>query len=276
MPPSPNRNKLALITGASSGIGEATSRVYASEGYDVFLVARREEKLSSLCQEISQAHDITAHYFCADLSKTNAATGIVEDLDRQELSVDILINNAGFGLEPEFTNTTWQEQADFLQLMLNAPSELAHALLPQMKKRGSGSIINIASMAGFAPGSRGHTLYAASKSALIKFSQSLDQENQKYGLNIVALCPGLTYSEFHDVNGQRESLKTLPKLLWQTSEDVAEAIYKARNSKSAIYIPGTVNKTLYLLNKLLPESLSSYILKRRHRELNTATTQPQN
>ncbi|WP_018997471.1 SDR family NAD(P)-dependent oxidoreductase [Hirschia maritima] len=256
---------LVLITGASAGIGEALAQLYASKKYDVFLVARREEKLASFSKQLSKTHSINAMYFACDLSKPESPNLLLNQLRDRKLHVDVLINNAGFGLAPEFTNTSWAEQASFLQLMLNTPCELCHALLPAMRKQGHGSIINIASLAGYAPPGPGHTLYAASKAALIKFTQSLYLENKKYGLNIVAVCPGLTYSEFHDVNGQRDKLQNLPKFLWQTSDQVAQACFKAGNSKRAVHIPGLVNKALYTLNKLLPQRVSTQILKARHR-----------
>ncbi len=256
---------LALITGASAGIGEAIAREYAANNYDVILVARRKEKLEQLGEELSAAHSISTYIHCVDLSRPDSTQQIVQYLQTIQRDIEILVNNAGFGLAPEFTNTSWQEQASFLQLMLNTPCELAHALLPAMRKRGHGSIINIASMAGFAPAGRGHTLYAASKAALIKFSQSLYMENQKYGLHIVAVCPGLTYSEFHDVNGQRGKLEALPKYLWQSSEDVAKATFKAGQRSNPVCIPGPINKTLYILNKILPEQLTMHLMKARHR-----------
>ena len=265
MPDTEKKRSLALITGASAGIGEALAKLYAYENYDVFLVARREEKLKTLSDLLVNTHSINAHFYACDLSRPEAPKELLNHIKSRNLTVDILINNAGFGLAPEFTNTSWAEQASFLQLMLNTPCELCHALLPAMRKQGHGSIINIASLAGYAPPGPGHTLYAASKAALIKFTQSLYLENKKYGLNIVAVCPGLTYSEFHDVNAQRDKLQNLPKFLWQTSDQVAQASFKAGNSKRAVHIPGLVNKALYTLNKLLPQRISTQILKVRHR-----------
>ncbi len=258
---------LALITGASAGIGAALAHIYAENQYNVFLIARREDRLKALATELEAKYNITAMTFVADLSKLQAVDSIIENLESLNLDVDVLINNAGFGLAPEFTNTKWSQQANYLRLMLEAPCELTHKLLPAMRKRGKGSIINMASMAGYAPGGRGHTLYAATKAALIKFSQSLHQENKKYGLNIVAVCPGLTYSEFHDVNGQRDRLSNFPKYMWQTSEQVARATFKAGQRQNPVYVPGLFNQTLYILNKLLPETLSMRLLSVRHSQL---------
>lgn len=265
MPTADNSRPFAIITGASAGIGAALAKVYASENYDVLLIARRQEKLIQLAEELETQYDVNAQIFTCDLSKTDAADKISAFVNLQNRPVDVLVNNAGFGLAPEFTNTSWEEQSAFLQLMLSTPCQLVHTLLPAMKKRGKGSIVNIASMAGYAPAGRGHTLYAASKAALIKFSQSLFMENRKYGLNIVAVCPGLTYSEFHDVNGQRDKLNSLPKYLWQSADQVALASFKAGNKASPVCIPGIVNKVLYVLNKILPETLSIQILKARHK-----------
>jgi len=172
------------------------------------------------------------------------------------------VNNAGYGLPGTYLDNDWAAHADFLQLMLRAPCELTHALLPKMVESGFGRIINVASLAGHIPGSREHTLYGAVKSFLIKFSQSLNLEMQGTGVHVSALCPGFTYSEFHDVNGTRDSVSKLPEWAWMSAENCAEAGVEACERNRAVFIPGRVNKGAALMARLLPEKLALYIMNK--------------
>ena len=168
--------------------------------------------------------------------------------------IDVLVNNAGYGLPGVFVETGWQEQADFLQVMLHAPTELTHRLLPGMTERRFGRVLNVASLAGLLPGARGHTLYAATKAYLIRFSQSLHLETTGSGVQVSALCPGFTWSEFHDVNGTRETTrKSTPDWLWMGADEVAEAGLEALEANRPVCVPGAPNKTIAALARLMPE-----------------------
>ena len=142
-----------------------------------------------------------------------------------------------------------------------APLELSHKLLPGMIDRRWGRIVNVASLAGFAPGGRGHTTYAAIKSALIKFSQSLNAELEGAGVHCTAVCPGLTHSEFHDVNGTRQQASLAPARFWQTAEEVAKAGYAASELNRAVVVTGAANKILAGLAKITPDPLAMEISK---------------
>lgn len=253
--------RLVLVTGASAGIGAAFARLYASAGFDLALTARREERLEALAAELRQAHGVRAMTVAADLSKPGAVDVILGEIAGAGATVDALVNNAGYGLPGTWRGTTWEAQAAALQLMLTAPLELSHKLLPGMVERRWGRILNIASLAGFAPGGRGHTTYAAIKSALIKFSQSLNAELEGTGVHCTAVCPGLTYSEFHDVNGTRQRVSQAPARFWQTAKEVADAGYHASEHNRAVVVTGSTNKLIAGLAKITPDPLAMEISK---------------
>ncbi|MBR9824969.1 MAG: SDR family oxidoreductase [Alphaproteobacteria bacterium] len=264
--------RLALITGASSGIGLALAREYAANGWDLALVARREDRLRAQADQLQDQYGIDALVIPADLNDANAPQAILKAIEADDRQVDALINNAGFGLPGTYAQTQWQEQADFLQLMLTSYCELAHRVLPDMQARGFGRIINVASVAGLVPGTYGHTLYSAVKSALIKFSESLHLENKSTGVHVTAVCPGLTYSEFHDVNGTRDKVSQLPKYWWLSAEQVAEESYTASQANKAVIVPGLWWKFLTGLYKILPHGLALAITARQSAKLRNTET----
>ena len=259
--------RLALITGASSGIGLALAREYAANGWDLALVARREDRLRAHSSALEESYGIDVLVIPANLNESGAPQAILNAIEADDRQVDALINNAGFGLPGTYAQTRWQEQADFIQLMLTSYCELAHRVLPGMQARGFGRIVNIASVAGLVPGTFGHTLYSAVKSALIKFSESLHLENKTTGVHVTAVCPGLTYSEFHDVNGTRDKVSTLPKFWWLSAEEVAVDAYAASQANKPVTVPGLWWKFLTGLYKILPHSLALAMTARQSAKL---------
>ena len=248
-------SKTVLVTGASAGIGAALARTYAREGWDVALAARREAPMLALKSEI-EGMGRRAEVFIADLFKPDTPAALVADVEARMGTVDGLVNNAGYGHPDRYLDSAWEDHAKFLQLMLTAPSELAHLVAKGMVERGFGHIINVASLAGHMPGSRGHTLYAAVKSYLIKFSESLNAELAEAGVHVSALCPGFTYTEFHDVNGTRGQVSKMPEWMFQSAEDVAEEAFHAITKNKAVHITGRVNRGLAMLPRLLPASVA--------------------
>ena len=246
--------RLALVTGASAGIGAAFARVLASHGYDVALTARRAERLEALADELRLRYGVQTLTVAADLARPEAAGQILDHLAAHGRMVDALINNAGYGLSGGYGDTAWDDQAAFIQVMVTAPCELAHRVLGGMVERRFGRIVNVASLAGLIPGSPGASLYGASKAFLIKFTQSLHGEVAHEGVHVSALCPGMTYSEFHDVNGSREAMKAaIPPWMWMSADAVVEAGYAAMEANRAICVPGAPNKIAAGLAKALPE-----------------------
>jgi short-subunit dehydrogenase len=248
--------KTIAITGASAGIGAAMARVCAAQGYDLILIARREGSLQSLADEVSAAHGITAHVVSADLGKPGAAQALYDEIAARGLSVDGLVNNAGYSKTTGFTTTDPEDQNQMIRVMLMFPVELTRLYLPQMQARGWGRIVNVASMAGFLQATGGDTLYGPIKSFMIKFSQGLWVENAGTGVHVSALCPGYTYTEFHDVNGSREAVaKAYPKWMWLEAERVAREGWEAVEANEPRCIPGARYRVLALVSKLLPDRL---------------------
>jgi len=248
--------KTIAITGASAGIGAAMARVCAARGYDLILIARREAPLVALAAELSAAHGVVAHVVTADLGQEGAAQALYDEIEARGLSVDGLVNNAGFSLTTGFTQTDPLAQAQMLRVMLMFPVELTRLYLPQMRAKGWGRIVNVASMAGFLQATGGDTLYGPIKSFMIKFSQGLWVESEGTGVHVSALCPGYTYSEFHDVNGSREAVsKAYPKWMWLEAERVAREAWEAVEANEPRCIPGARYRALALVSKLLPDRL---------------------
>ena len=246
--------RLALVTGASAGIGAAFARILASHGYDVALTARRADRLEKLAEEISLRYGVETLTVTADLAEPEAPGHILDHLTAHGRTVDALINNAGYGLAGSYGDTRWEDQKAFIQVMMTAPAELAHRVLPGMAHRRFGRIVNVASLAGLVPGSAGHPLYGPTKAFLVKFSQSLHLEAESQGVHVTALCPGFTYSEFHDVNGTRAQLTaSTPPWLWLGADEVAAAGYEAVEANRPICVPGAPNKAIAAFSKLIPD-----------------------
>lgn len=244
----------ALVTGASAGIGREFCRQLAERGYRLVLIARRTERLEALARELGDAHGTECLVITADLSVADAGAGITARLEEASIEVDFLVNNAGYGLPGSFHVSSWQAHAAYIQLMVTSVCELTWRLLRGMQARGRGCIINVASVAGLAPASAGHTLYGASKAFLIKFSESLALENADKGVRVSALCPGFTYSEFHDVNGTRAIISKLPAYMWQQAGDVVRCALDnmSGNKTRPVLVPGRFYRFIVLMNRHLP------------------------
>jgi uncharacterized protein len=253
--------RLCLVTGASAGIGAEFARLYAERGYDLALTARRTDRLEALAAELKDKWGATCLVIAADLADRSAPKTIIDAIDGQGRHVDALVNNAGYGLTGDFLASSWEDHAAFMQVLVEAPLELTHRLLPGMQARKFGRIINVASLAGHVPGSAGATLYGASKSFLIKFSQSLNLENQTTGVHVSALCPGFTRSEFHDVNGMRELRNQMPPWMWLDARKVVEIGFDGAEANQAVVVSGAINKTIAAVAKLLPDALALGLMK---------------
>lgn len=247
--------KTALITGASSGIGESFARIFAANGFDLALTARREDRLRALADELAKQYGIAAHVFPADLSRPGACAALADAVRDAGLVVDALVNNAGFAVPGRYAATHWEAQAGLLQVLVTSVAELTHHLLPGMIARRYGRIVNVASVAGMLPGFPGSTLYSGAKAFVIRFSQSLAHETRPHGVHVTALCPGYTYSEFHDVMGVRAKVSRFPRFMWMDADTVARQGYDAVMSGDIVYVNGRVYRAITLVSRLLPESL---------------------
>ena len=258
-----------LVTGASAGIGKAFAEVFAKNGFDVILTARREERLREIGTALEAKYRIKANVIAADLADPGACEKLVAEIKARGLKVDALINNAGYGVPGNYAASAWKDQRDFIQVLVTAPCELAHRLLPDMVARKKGYIVNIASVAGMIPGTAGATLYGASKSFMVQFSRSLHLEQEANGVHVTAVCPGFTYSEFHDVAGNRAQVSKMPPFMWMTAEVVAQEGYDAVMRNKAVHVNGPVNKGIVLLAKYLPDQIGLMIVRARSRDIRT-------
>ena len=259
---------LALVTGASAGIGAEFAHQLAEAGYDLAITARRRERLEMLAEKLQQTHGTECHIIVADLADPAAPAAICKELAATGRSAELLINNAGYAIAGVYHQTEWEEQARFLQVMVTAVAELSHRLLPEMRELGRGGIINVASLAGIVPGSSGHTLYAASKAFMISFSESLAMENAHKGVCIQALCPGFTYSEFHDVVGTRDIVSRLPKYMWMNADQVVRFSLARFGKPNApvMAVPGRWNRFLAMLARKLPYRTAFNLVRKRSSE----------
>ncbi|MEL6386920.1 MAG: SDR family oxidoreductase [Pseudomonadota bacterium] len=259
--------RLALITGASAGIGEAFARQYAKRGWDVAITARRMDRLEALARDLEERHGVTTICIAQDLALQTAADAILADLQAAGRHVDALVNNAGYGLPGTFFTTRWEDQARVNQVLWTAPLELMHKVLPGMATRNFGRIINVSSVLGYTAGASGQTLYGPIKAALIRASEAVHAEAREAGhnINVTALCPGLTDTEFHDVAGTRERAANAPDWMWMQPDAVVEAGIEAVERGQPVIVPGSVNKGITTLAKLLPDPLARAAMQAQSR-----------
>jgi hypothetical protein len=254
--------RTVLITGASAGIGKAFAHVFAKNGFDVVLVARRQDKLEALAGELKKTYGQLAWALPADLGDPAAPQQIFDWCQQQQIQVDALVNNAGYGLNCEFLEADWETHRAFMQVMMNSVVHLCHLFSPAMKASGYGRIINLASIAAWAPQLKGN-LYNAAKAFVLDFSQALDLELKPHGVHCTALCPGFTFSEFHDVMGNRGSVSKLPKFLWMSADDVAQEGFDAVMEGKAVHINGLVNQGVSQVMAMLPPRVKEFLSKQQ-------------
>lgn len=245
--------RVALVTGASAGIGAEFARFLAERGAAVAIVARRRERLDAVAAELQDKYGARVHVIAADLTRTEAAQEVIAECERALGGVDILVNNAGFGPTYTFADGIWEDHAKFIHLMVTSYAEFAHRVLPGMRKRNWGRIINVSSVASFTPEQSG-SIYGPCKQFVTGFSVALSLEMEGTGVHVCAACPGFTLSEFHDVMGNREHMRKLPTWLWTTVHKVVRDSWTAVDRGQSIAVIGGVNKFIVGLCRVLPES----------------------
>ena len=257
--------KVTLITGASSGIGKAFARHFAAEKKNVFLVARSEDKLRWLCNELSEKQGIKAYYLAIDLVKPNADYLVFEETKKLGLEIEVLINNAGIGSAGYFSELELQSELDMLSLNIHALVALTHRFLPQMRERNDGMIINVSSMACFQPIPY-MACYSASKTFVRYFTEAIAAENLPFNIKIMALCPGATDTNFFEAAKLGESSKKamgITKI--QTPEEVVDAAIKGISNGKGLTISGTKNRIGAYLSRILPNKLITFTIAKRFR-----------
>jgi uncharacterized protein len=252
--------KLAAITGASAGIGATFARKLATRGYDLLLIARREDRLRSLASELGDAYRVKADVLAADLADAAELERTAKAI-QGSANLSLLVNNAGFGLHGLFFESDVAGQAEMHRLHVMATMRLTHAALVNLVAKGEGGVINVASVAGFAvaPGS---VSYSATKAWMINFTEGIAAELAVKGspVRVQALCPGFTLSEFHDV--LRMDRSAIPKSLWMTADFVVEQSLNGWEQGKLIEIPGWRYKLVVAGMKLLPSSLMRAMTRR--------------
>jgi len=245
--------QLAVITGASSGLGEVYARMLAKRGYDLLLIARRLDRLEALCRELELAHSVHAEPLCADLADESQTEDVARRVE-MESNLTLLVNNAGFGTIGYFHETDYARQVDMVKVHVLATMRLTRAALPGMIARRRGAVINVSSVAGFFR-SAGNASYCATKGWMIDFGEALRLELDKLGspVTIQTLCPGFTYTEFHDTLGVNREL--IPKRLWMSAEFVVKESLDALAGGKLVLVPGWKYKAGVLASKLMPDWL---------------------
>ena len=243
--------KVTLITGASSGIGEAFARRLAAEKHNLVLVARSEDKLHTLCDELMLEHKITAHYVALDLTDYEADSQIFKETEKHGLEVDWLINNAGVGSMGDFAQLGLERELQMIDLNISALVALTHCYLQQMRERKSGVIINVSSAAGFQPIPFMAT-YAATKAFVTSFSEAVAEENRPFNIKVLALCPGATETNFFDAANIKEPIQVKGM---QTPEEVVEAALKAVKKGKSLVVSGLANYIGSVLGTIVPNAL---------------------
>lgn len=258
-----NTRKTALVTGASAGIGKAFAQQLAQRDFDLVLTARRRDRLLELQRELGAGGKTRVEVISADLADPRAPQAIFDELAAKGISVDVLVNNAGYGVSKQYAGSGWKEQADFLQVLVTAVAHLTHVFLPGMLARDYGRIINVASLAGLIYGAPGNTLYGAAKAFVIKFTESLSLELDGTGVYATAVCPGFTFSEFHDVTGTRDRVSKLPSAMWMNADTVARQGVDAALKGKVVYVNGGVNKLIASAMRHMPATVARGLIQRQ-------------
>jgi short-subunit dehydrogenase len=245
-----------LITGASSGIGEVFARRLAAKKHDLVLVARSENKLHELCDELMLQHKITAHYVALDLSEKDSDLRLFEETQKHGMEIDWLINNAGFGSMGDFAELPLERELEMVDLNIRALVALTHRYLPQMRERKRGTIINTSSTISFQPLPFMST-YAASKAFVTSFTEAVAAENRPHGIYIMALCPGATETNFFAAAKISDPFKVKGM---QTPEQVVDAALSGVERKKTVVISGVVNKLVAYAATVTPNSLITRVI----------------
>lgn len=258
---------VTLITGATSGIGEALAHQLAGRKHNLLLVARNEQKLKQLCHDLADKKKIETFYIVANLSEPNAALDVFEESKRKNLLVNVLVNNAGIGSSGEFIKNNLQSELGMLQVNNASMVALCHLFLPDMISNNSGNIINIGSMTAFLPFPY-MSVYAASKVFVRSFTQALTAECKPYGVNIMLFCPGLTTSNFMSTpaNNNKWGEVLTAGSNTQTPEQVATEMIRALEKKKTFHVSGRANAMTAKMTALIPNATMARIFAKRMRK----------
>lgn len=243
------RNKTALVTGASSGLGVDFARELAKEGANLILVARREERLKTVAAEIKQDFGVDVDVISMDLTQPDAPQTLYDRLKIEKKAVDVLVNNAGYGLFGKFTDLPWEKQKQMLDLDVIALTHLTKLFVPDMVARKFGAVLQVASIAAYQPAPT-YASYAGAKSYVLSFSDALDHELRGTGVNVTTVSPGVTATEFLKVAGQKPTL--YQRLVMMQSPEVARQGVRALLHQRRSLVPGFLNAFSAFLMRFIP------------------------
>jgi len=241
-----------LVTGASAGIGRELARLFAADGADLVLLARREPRLRELAGELTERHGVAAHVLAFDLADPAAAEHIEERLGRDGLSVDVLVNNAGLGARGPFEDGDAARQLEMLRVNVVALTRLTRLLLPGMLRRGRGGVLNVASTAAFQAGPL-MAVYYATKAYVLSLTEALFEETRGSGVTVTCLCPGPTRTEFQALAGMEKTL--LFRLGTESAAAAARTGHRGFRRGRAVVISGTLNRIVAFTTRLTPRPL---------------------
>ena len=257
--PRPAPGACALVTGASSGIGRELARGLAARGHAVVLIARREQRLKAVAEELTARHGVRAEPIVGDLTDRTLRAGLPDRLAALGLRVDVLVNNAGFGVGGPFHESRLDYELQMLRVLCEAPLELTRRFLPSMVERRSGAVLNVASTAGMQP--LPHSAgYAAAKAHMLSFTESLHAEVRRHGVSVTALCPGPVDTELFDRNDH--PVERLPRPLWLQADRVAAAGLEGLDRNRRVVIPGAMIRAGSPVMRLTPRGLSLRLVER--------------
>jgi short-subunit dehydrogenase len=248
----------ALITGASAGLGKEFAVQLARAGHDLILAARRVQPMEELAAQLGEDHGVAVDIVPADLADADGAARLFEDVQQRGLAVDYLINNAGASGPDLLLDRDWQAHRRYLELMMTSLTGLCHFFIPPMAERGFGRVVNVASVAGLIT-ARGDYSYGPTKAYVVALSKSLALSVRDQGVNVSALCPGFTHTEFHASQRLRKMKNSMPKLLWYAAEVVVKDGLAAVEKGKAVCVTGRLYRFLV---PVLRTSLSAWIVKR--------------
>jgi len=249
--PEPRQSSTALVTGASSGIGSEVARELARRGQGVTLVARREQRLRDLADELAGAHGIRAETIGCDLGDPAARDALAAELAERGLEVEILVNNAGFGGFGSFVRLGRERQLDMVRLNVEAVVDLMGRYLPPMKERGRGAVINVASVAAFQPLPDNAT-YAATKAFVLSLGEAAHTELKGKGVTVTSVCPGPVRTEFMDAADMSGAEESTPGFVWTTPEEVAAQAVAGADRGKRVVVPGMLSQATAIVGQHAP------------------------
>jgi short-subunit dehydrogenase len=259
--PAPSTAGAALVTGASSGIGAAVARELAARGHALILVARREQRLRSLADELAGEHGVSAEVIAADLADADGRERVHSEIAARGRWVEVLVNNAGFGSRGRFVDNDTARMVEMVEVNSAAVVDLSGRFLPGMVNRGRGAVINIASAASFQP-LPGSAVYAATKAFVLSFSEAVRTELRGSGVSVTAVCPGPVETEFTEAAGMSGVENETPSAFWISAEEVARQAVAGAAADKRVVVPGALYKASSLLGQHSPRAIALPLIER--------------